>query len=325
MKRIGTQEDWFNRAKAVLPAGGFGNFDHHMIMQKGKGSHIWDEDGNEYIDYLIGSGPMLLGHGHPEVLEVVFEQISKGMTFFANNAAGIELAEEIIKAVPCAEFVRYVTSGGEADMYAIRLARAYTGKEKILKFEGGYHGMSAEAQMSLAPSRLQNFPMAVPDSAGIPNSVRDEMVISQFNDFEITQSLLDEYDKDLSYYENLLEKYISKKMICTNPDLIVDRGDDREYCAGSVAMIFEKLGGKVIYFGKPHPEVYKQSIKINNKKIIAIGDNLRTDIKGAISLNYDSLFITNGIHKNEVKNDGIESVLKKYNVTSTYYQSKLKW
>ena len=169
-----------------------------MIMQKGKGSHIWDEDGNEYIDYLIGSGPMLLGHGHPEVLEVVFEQISKGMTFFANNAAGIELAEEIIKAVPCAEFVRYVTSGGEADMYAIRLARAYTGKEKILKFEGGYHGMSAEAQMSLAPSRLQNFPMAVPDSAGIPNSVRDEMVISQFNDFEITKSLLDEYDKDLA-------------------------------------------------------------------------------------------------------------------------------
>ena len=100
------------------------------------------------------------------------------------------MAEEIIKAVPCAEFVRYVTSGGEADMYAIRLARAYTGKEKILKFEGGYHGMSAEAQMSLAPSRLQNFPMAVPDSAGIPTSVRDEMVISQFNDFDITKSLL---------------------------------------------------------------------------------------------------------------------------------------
>ena len=198
MEKIGTQEDWCNRAKEVLPAGGFGNFDHHMIMREGKGSHIWDEDGNEYIDYLIGSGPMLLGHGHPEVLEVVFEQISKGMTFFANNAAGIELAEEIIKAVPCAEFVRYVTSGGEADMYAIRLARAYTGKEKILKFEGGYHGMSAEAQMSLAPSRLQNFQMAVPDSAGIPTSVRDEMVISQFNDFDITKSLLDEYNGDLA-------------------------------------------------------------------------------------------------------------------------------
>ena len=198
MQKIQNQEDWFNRAKEVLPAGGFGNFDHHMIMKEGKGSHIWDEDGNEYIDYLIGSGPMLLGHGHPEVIEVVLQQVSKGMTFFANNAAGIELAEEIIKAVPCAEFVRYVTSGGEADMYCIRLARAYTGKEKILKFEGGYHGMSAEAQMSLAPSRLQNFPLAVPDSAGIPASVRDDVLVSQFNDFEITRSLLDEYEKDLA-------------------------------------------------------------------------------------------------------------------------------
>jgi glutamate-1-semialdehyde 2,1-aminomutase len=80
------------------------------------------------------------------------EQLPKGMTFFANNAAGIELAEEICNAVPCAEQVRYVSTGGEADMYAMRLARAFTGREKILKFEGGYHGMSAEAQMSLAPT-----------------------------------------------------------------------------------------------------------------------------------------------------------------------------
>ena len=130
-----TQEDWFSRAKKVLPAGGFGNFDHHMIMKEAKGCHIWDQDGNKYIDYLIGSGPMLLGHGHPEVLDAVSEQLSKGLTFFANNTAGIELAEEIKKAVPCAEYVRYVTSGGEADMYALRLARAFTGKTKILKFE----------------------------------------------------------------------------------------------------------------------------------------------------------------------------------------------
>ena len=94
---------------------------------------------------------MILGHGHPEVLEAVFEQLPGGMTFFANNAAGIELAEEICRAVPCAERLRYVSSGGEADMYAMRLARAFTGRDKIVKFEGGYHGMSAEAQMSLAP------------------------------------------------------------------------------------------------------------------------------------------------------------------------------
>jgi len=198
MNKGANQQQWVERAQSVLPAGGFGNFDPGIFIREGKGSHVWDEDGNEYIDYLIGSGPMLLGHGHPEVLEVVSEQMSKGMTFFTNNSAGIELAEEICRAVPCAEQVRYVTSGGEADMYAIRLARACTGRSKILKFEGGYHGMSAEAQMSLAPERLANFPAAVPDSAGIPESVRDEMIIAPFNDAETLTALLDEYGDEIA-------------------------------------------------------------------------------------------------------------------------------
>jgi glutamate-1-semialdehyde 2,1-aminomutase len=143
MQKIHTQSEWITRANQVLPAGGFGNFDPGIIIARGKGAHVWDEDGHEYIDYLIGSGPMLFGHGHPEVMEAVLEQLPKGMTFFANNTKGIELAEEITKAVPCAVQVRFVTSGGEADMYAMRLARAFTGREKILKFEGGYHGMCA--------------------------------------------------------------------------------------------------------------------------------------------------------------------------------------
>ena len=115
------------------------------------------------------------------------------MTFFANNRHGVELAEEIIRAVPCAQQVRYVASGGEADMYAIRAARAFTGRSKLLKFEGGYHGMSAEAQMSLAPTVASNFPQAVPDSAGIPDAVRDEMLIAPFNDIEYVEGLLSEY------------------------------------------------------------------------------------------------------------------------------------
>lgn len=195
---MGQQAKWIERAKTVLPAGGFGNFDPGIIISSGKGSRVWDEDGNEYVDYLIGSGPMLLGHGHPEVIDVVQTQLGKGMTFFANNAAGIELAEAIVDAVPCAEQVRYLTSGGEADMYALRLARAFTGRTKILKFEGGYHGMCAEAQMSLAPKILANFPQAVPDSAGIPNSVRDEMVIAPFNDAETVRALLDEFGHEIA-------------------------------------------------------------------------------------------------------------------------------
>ena len=198
MRRILTQSEWIARAKEVLPAGGFGNFDPNIIIARGEGSHVWDEDGNEYIDYLIGSGPMLLGHGHPEVMEAVLEQLPKGMTFFANNAKGIELAEEISKAVACVEQVRFVTSGGEADMYAIRLARAFTGRTKILKFEGGYHGMSAEAQMSLAPAERVNFPVAVPDSAGIPDTVRDDILIAPFNDIEFVHSLLAEHGQEIA-------------------------------------------------------------------------------------------------------------------------------
>ena len=198
MKTSISQGDWKARAAAVLPAAGFGNFDPGVVIRSGKGSRVWDEDGNEFIDYLIGSGPMILGHGHPEVLEAVHEQLADGMTFFANNARGIELAEVLVEAVPCADQVRYVSTGGEADMYAMRLARAFTGRDKILKFEGGYHGMSGEALMSLSPSKLINFPQAVPDSAGIPESVRDNMLIAPFNDAEFVSSLIQEHADEIA-------------------------------------------------------------------------------------------------------------------------------
>src|SRR5210317_435145 len=208
MHKLTTQSEWIARANAVLPAGGFGNYDPGIIIREGHGSRVIDEDGREYIDYLIGSGPMLLGHGHPEVMEAVLEQLPKGMTFFANNAKGIELAEAIVDAVPCCEQVRFVTSGGEADMYAIRLARAYTGKSKILKFEGGYHGMSAESQMSLAPSKQVNFPTAVPDSAGIPQGVADDMLIAPFNDLEAVASLLSEHEDIAAIIAEPLQRII---------------------------------------------------------------------------------------------------------------------
>ncbi|MDE0347068.1 MAG: aminotransferase class III-fold pyridoxal phosphate-dependent enzyme [Boseongicola sp.] len=193
MTTITSQTDWVARAQAVLPAGGFGNFDPGIVIREGRGARIWDEDGNAYVDYLIGSGPLVLGHGHPEVLEAVARQLPRGQTFFASNALGIELAEEICRALPCAEHLRYVSTGGEADMYAMRLARAFTGRDKIVKFEGGYHGMSAEAQMSLAPERPVNFPGAVPDSAGIPAGVASEVLIAPFNDPDYIRSLLAEW------------------------------------------------------------------------------------------------------------------------------------
>ena len=188
-----TERDLIERAARVLPAGGFGNFDPSIVIREGRGGRVWDESGNEYVDFLLGSGPMLVGHGHPEVIAAVEEQLRRGVTFFTSNAAGIELAEVICEAVPCAEQLRYVSTGSEADMYAMRLARAHTGRDKILKFEGGYHGMSGEALMSLAPQRLANFPQPVPDSAGIPETVRDSVIVAPFNDADFARQLIEEY------------------------------------------------------------------------------------------------------------------------------------
>ena len=144
-------------------------------------------------------------------------------------------------------------------------------------------------------------------------------------DYLLCTGLFDDHDENLKYYKSLFEKNIKKKMICTNPDLIVDRGSVREFCAGSVAMVFEKMGGEVVYFGKPYSEVYNQSTNNKNKKILSIGDNLNTDIKGANLLNYDSLIISNGIHKKEIQKKGIEIVAKSYETICNYIQSELKW
>ena len=145
------------------------------------------------------------------------------------------------------------------------------------------------------------------------------------SEYILCTGLFDNHNKDLVFYKNLFEKHLKKKMVCTNPDLIVDRGNAREFCAGSVAMVFEKMGGNVVYFGKPYPEVYNQSFDNKDKKILSIGDNLNTDIKGANLLNYDSLIISNGIHKHEIKENGIEKTAKSYETICNYIQSELKW
>ena len=144
-------------------------------------------------------------------------------------------------------------------------------------------------------------------------------------DYILCTGLFDDQENDLNYYKNLLSNHISKKMICTNPDLIVDRGEQREYCAGSVAKSFEEIKGKVIYFGKPHPPVYNLSTNIKNKRVLCIGDNLNTDIKGANIQNFDSLLITNGIHRKEILELELNHVLKKHEVNVDYIQKNLKW
>src|SRR4029077_20910077 len=110
--------------------------DIRMVMVRGERSKIYDAAGKEYIDYMLGSGPLLLGHGRPEVVEAVQRQVAAGSTYFALNEPAIVLAEKMVKAVPCGEAMRFQTTGSEATFAAVRLARAFTGKDKILKFEG---------------------------------------------------------------------------------------------------------------------------------------------------------------------------------------------
>ena len=191
-------DDLIAEAKRVLPGGSFGNMPAEVILRDGKGGRIWDEAGREYVDFVLGSGPMFIGHGHPEVTKAVESQLPHGSTYFGNNRHGIALAGAIVDAVPCAEQVRFVCTGTEADLYAMRAVRAFRRRDKILKFEGGYHGMSDYALMSMAPKNPGNFPRAIPDSAGIHKSVRDEMLIAAFNDVEMVESLIKEHKDELA-------------------------------------------------------------------------------------------------------------------------------
>jgi len=186
------------KAKRVLPGGTFGNVASNVVIREGHGGRVWDESGREYVDFLLGSGPMLVGHAHPQVTAAAQARIAQGTTFFANNRYGIELAEAIVEAVPCAEQVRFVSTGSEADLYAMRAARAFRKRDKILKFEGGYHGMSDYSLMSLAPKRPGNFPQPIPDSAGIPRSVREEILVAPFNDIEAAGAMVREHRDDLA-------------------------------------------------------------------------------------------------------------------------------
>ena len=134
------------------------------------------------------------------------------------------------------------------------------------------------------------------------------------------------YDQPPSpYYKDLLKNYTSKKLICTNPDLIVHRGSKEEYCAGYIAKIFESLGGKVEYFGKPHKEIYKMCFS-EEEKAIAIGDNLNTDIRGANNMHIDSIFISDGVHRSDFKHESeLKTLSSKHKAEASYYQPQLIW
>jgi glutamate-1-semialdehyde 2,1-aminomutase len=197
-----SNQELLRDATNLLPGASLGSFyipeKDDLVVDRGKGSRVWDVAGRELIDYILGSGPMVLGHAHPAVVAAVQAQIERGATFYALNQPAIRLADAIVKAAPCAEAVKFCGAGAEATFYALRLARAATGRDKILKFEGGYHGHHDYALMSTWPKRLDPFPAAWPDSAGIPQSVAGHVLIAPFNDLATTVSIIERHRDDLA-------------------------------------------------------------------------------------------------------------------------------
>lgn len=190
------------RAERVLPGPSLGTFvtapDRPFVAARGAGSRVWDVDGNEFIDYVLGSGPLILGHAHPAVVAAVTRQAARGAQFYALNEPAIELAERLVEAIPCAEKVLFCSTGSEATFYAMRLARAHTGRDKVLKFEGGYHGASDYAVVAYAPPRAVAYPVAPPDSAGVPAGAAGEMLVAPFNDAALAAELIARHRDELA-------------------------------------------------------------------------------------------------------------------------------
>ncbi len=172
------------RSASINPA-------YSMVITGGKGARVTDASGNEYLDYLLGSGPMFLGHAHPAMVAAVQQRVAEGNSFLLTNDAAIDLAETLSETVPCAEKISFHNSGSEATYFALRLARAYRKRDKMLKFEGAYHGMHDHALMSAQwTMKPADFPHAVPNSAGIPVQTREDVVIAPFNDLETTIEII---------------------------------------------------------------------------------------------------------------------------------------
>lgn len=179
-------EQLFNRAKAIIPGGvnspvrAFGSVGGvPRFIKKAEGAYVWDENGQRYIDYVGSWGPAIVGHAHPEVIEAVREAALGGLSFGAPTEAEIVVAEEIAKLVPSVEQLRLVSSGTEATMSAIRLARGFTGRDKIIKFEGCYHGHS-DSLLVKAGSGLLTF--GNPSSAGVPADFTKHTLVLAYND-----------------------------------------------------------------------------------------------------------------------------------------------
>ena len=198
----------FDRAMKVISKGVSSNFrywgpDKTPVLARGKGGKVWDADDNEFIDYRLGWGPIILGHADERVNQAVHEAIEQGTTFAATTELEVEVAERIVAMVPGMEMLRFTNTGTEATMHALRVARGYTNREKFIKFEGQYHGMHDYVLFSTASSPVsamgsRRSPIPVQQGSGIPRKIRDYVIPLPFNDFEAVERAVKDQHGDIA-------------------------------------------------------------------------------------------------------------------------------
>lgn len=215
-----------------------------VVMQKALGSHVWDVDGHRYIDYVLTWGPAILGHAHPAVVAAVQQTAASGLSFGAPCELENKLAQVIIDRVPSIEMVRFVNSGTEAVMSAIRLARAATGRAKLMKFEGGYHG-HADALLVKAGSGALTF--GTPDSAGITPTTAADTLTAQYNDLDSVEALFKACPNEIAA---ILVEPVAGNMGCVPPKAGFLQGL-RELCNhyGALLIFDEVMTGFRVHFG----------------------------------------------------------------------------
>jgi glutamate-1-semialdehyde 2,1-aminomutase len=191
-----------DRSWAIFPAGSPGEYnlprELTIVLVRGAGATVWDTDGRAFTDFTMGWGSVLLGHAHPAVVEAVRRRAALGSNFAYVSDASLELAEELARAVPCAERLRFCASATEATAYAVRLARAFTGRARVLKFEGAYHGANEIGTISLFPRRLLAFPRGEPTSAGLAAGAVDDVLVAPYNDLAATTAILEAHRDDVA-------------------------------------------------------------------------------------------------------------------------------
>lgn len=198
-----TKAEYFAIAARNFPGGALGGYalpaDVRFLPVRAHGSRIEDIDGQSYIDFVCGAGALIIGHTHPEVTRAITEQAALGTHFFGTlNKPVLQLAEMMRAALPHAEKIAFTTSGSESTFYALRMCRAFTGRDKILKFDGGYHGNHDYSVVSFASKTIANYPVGRADTGGLPSVLPPTVLVSPYNDLEATRRIVEEHHADLA-------------------------------------------------------------------------------------------------------------------------------